>query len=511
MYRLSYSKEKAPKVAIVGNSVLKFHPVSKKAIQDATRAMFEGFVKEGAISADSIYIPAAFGQYQVTKLAAGLKAADLDMCLIINTAFPNGGTATILASFLKSIPLVVSSVPEGRFVNNHDWETNSVCGALMNNNALNFMEVYHKVIIGLPGTEEYDDAIRRMLAISYVVKQMRYDRLAAFGDRAPGFHASSINNELADLRVFGTYVETISLMAVQQVYDSMRCDGLAGTVSFTEEDVQATVKEMKKDKIVISPEEQIYRSARYYNAFLAIIEANGLTSAAFRCWPEIQGSGINICLAIGLLMAKGHITGGGCERDVHVTISQSILRHLAGKPAVCLDFVEMFGKNGKDLVQMGHCGCGIPGYMEPAPKEILKRIKENEGRVPEDVVQGIHGGKINVRSTLMGSAVNFPTGYNIGPCLVGPMKFGTYTCMRIIPSEDLKSHKMLIFKGVSSEKTSQNTKILSLDLTIDGDARLLQEKVLENGFPHHLAAVQGDFVEELKELCRFWKITPVYV
>lgn len=509
MYKVGYSREKAPKLALVGTSVLKFHPEVKESIKNDTRKMFEGLISDGFISPDSIYVPSCFGQYEVTKIAKELKEANVDICLIINTAFPNGGTATILSSFLKGIPIVISSVPERNLVGQNDWETNSFCGALMNNNALINMGIYHKVLIGIPNTEQYNDEVKRLLNIAYTIKEMRSDRLAAFGDRAPGFHASSLNNEMTDLRVFGTYIETFALSAVSQVYDSMKCVGLAKTVTFTEEDVQNTVKRMREGRIVLSPDDQVYRSARYYHAFKAIIEANGLTSAAFRCWPEIQGSGVNICMAITMLMADGIITGGGCERDIHATMSQTILHHLSGKPSICLDFIDEFGHFTENMVQMGHCGAGIPGYMEPAPKEIMDRIEANGGKVPEDIAQGIHSGEILVRNTMMGSSVNFPSGFNIGPCLVGPMKFGEYTCMRIIPSLDGRTHKMLIFKGRSSAETTRNIKLASLDLVVDGDIKKLFEGVLANGFPHHLAAVPGDYVEELKELCRFWEIEAV--
>ena len=511
MYQVGYKKSEAPKIALVGTSTLKFHPQAKEAIKKETKKMFDWFVQEGLITSDSIYIPHCFGQYEVTKIGKQLKAENIDLCIIVNTAFPNGGTATILASYLQTVPMVICSTPEPTIGNQHDWENNSVCGALMNNNALKFMDVYNKVIVGFPNTEAFNDQIMMMLNLAYTVREMRNDRLAAFGDRAPGFHASSIDNELKDLRVIGTYVETISLMAVTGVYDNMRCEGLAKTVTFTEEDIENTIQRLRKDRIVLSPDDQMYRSARYYHAFKAIIEANGLTSAAFRCWPDIQGSGVNICAAIGLLMADGIITGGGCERDIGVAISQSVLRHITGKPAVCLDFVDQFGRYSKNLIQMGHCGAGIPGYMEPAPTDIINKINENGGEVPADIAEGIHQGKIPVRNTLMGSSVNYPSGTDVGPCLVGPMKFGEYTCMRILPSVDSQSYNMLIFKGKSSAETARNTKYVSLDLVIDGDADALFAQVLEHGFPHHLAAVPGDHVEILKELCKFWKMNPITV
>jgi len=299
MSQASYIRDKAPKIAIVGTSVLKFHPKAKEKIRDLTRKMFDRFVAEGLISDNSIYIPHCFGQYEVTKIAKELKSENIDLCLIVNTAFPNGGTATILGSYLQGIPIIVSSTPEPGVAKHSDWENNSVCGVLMNNSALNYMEIYHKVLIGFPGSDTYNNSLKSMLKIAYTIREMRNDRLAAFGGRAMGFHASSINNELVDLKVLGTYIETISLLTVKNVYDDMRCEGLAKTVTFTEDDIQSVVSRLQDGRIVLSPHEQLYRSARYYHSFKAIIEANGLTSAAFRCWPEIQGSGVNICAAIG--------------------------------------------------------------------------------------------------------------------------------------------------------------------------------------------------------------------
>lgn len=136
---------------------------------------------------------------------------------------------------------------------------------------------------------------------------------------------------------------------------------MKGEVRFGEEKVKETTKEMKKERVVLVEEDTIRKASRLYRTFRAIIKANGFTSSAFRCWPEMGEPyiGISPCFSIGWLLAKNDVTAASCEGDWPTAIAQSIGTLLSGKPSACLDFVNYTGRGS--IVQLGHCGVGIAG------------------------------------------------------------------------------------------------------------------------------------------------------
>ena len=122
---------------------------------------------------------------------------------------------------------------------------------------------------------------------------------------------------------------------------------------------------MTNGRELLTAAEKVRKGARLYHAFKALIEANGFTSAAFRCWPEVmQIENMSACLSIGWLLSEGVVRAAACEGDWPTAVCQSIGNLLSGKPAACLDFINHVG--ARSVVQLAHCGVGIPCLMEDA-------------------------------------------------------------------------------------------------------------------------------------------------
>jgi L-fucose isomerase-like protein len=461
---------------LVLNSIEVFDPVSKDRSEASIRKYFDELIEAKQIDPGSIITSRIFGPHEALTVADQLAAAQVDLVVIANIAFPNGQVFLTLATHphLAQTPLAVIAEPEP--ADSPEWATNAWCGVIMNNH------VAHQIgrrILTFPGpfaSETFRTQFSRMLRVAGTIRFLRRDFLCRFGEAPGGFHSAS-GSQMAFARVFGTRVDTLDLTAVMETFRTGKAKGYLGEVAFSEEDLDQTVAQITQGREVEVDKEMVRRGARLYHTYRAIIRANGYTSAAYRCWPEQNESyiGVSSCLAIGLLLANGEITGAACESDWPTAVAQSIGTLLAGRPAACLDWVNYTG--GSQIVQLGHCGVGICGSMA-------------EGKC--------HGSSCD---TIAVHPVIRLGGGTMGPVHIGQYEYGTKTGLCL--AQDPDGHfKLLVFKGASSPETARGLAYVAADLAVP-DYQRLNQLVLEGGFPHHLAVAMADVSEEARMLCTF--------
>ncbi len=280
--------------------------------------------------------------------------------------------------------------------------------------------------------------------------------------------------------------------------------GLKGEVRFTEENVKKTEKKIKEGRICLVDNEMLRAGARLYHSFRAIIEANEFTSAAFRCWPELQSElfPYTPCLAMGQLLADRVVSGAGCESDCLSTIAQSLGTYLSGEPAALLDFVNYIG--GSDIVQLGHCGCGIPGLMAENDPSLMKMGSSLDGKASDELKEKITRGEIIVNDAISISSPCKQFDFITGPNLIGQFKYGVKTGIDLIRTREGK-YRMLVFTGKSDKTTARNMLYTAADIRVDNYKRL-SEIIVEHGFSHHLGVAMADISKELKLLCEYYNI-----
>jgi L-fucose isomerase-like protein len=388
------------------------------------------------------------------------------------SAFPAGNTFLTFAvdPYLRGIPLILTAPPEIELPE-AEWSTNAYCGLIMNNFVAKKIGRRIFTLGGWPKEKDYQAEFRRLLRVVGAVAGLRHELVGRFGDAPSGFH-SATGDQLAWANLLGPRVETIDLSAVMQVFDAGEASGLKGKSAFTEKQVQATFRKMTRGREVLTERGKVKRAARLFHAMRALIEANGFTSAAVRCWPELAGSriGITACLTVGWLLSEGVVRGAACEGDWPTAICQSIAAMLSGRPAACLDFVNDLSR--KCVVELGHCGVGIPCLMHEA----------KIGDVSPDRQAG------NI----------------IGPTCIGQFRYGVKTGLCLIQDEHGR-FKMLAFTGESRPDTDRKIRYAAADVEVKNH-RKLGELILEHGFTHHLAVALGDITPELKLLCHFYGI-----
>jgi L-fucose isomerase-like protein len=464
-----------PKLGLVINSIAVFDPRAKDQSERTIREHFERLVRSGQIDPQSIITERIFGPHEAMTVADRFAAAQVDLVVIANVAFPNGQVFLTLATHahLAQTPLAVIAEPEP---DGREWGTNAWCGVIMNNHVARQLR---RPIVTLPGpfaSDAFQQAFARLLRVAGTIRFLRRDFLGRFGDAPGGFH-SATGDQMAFARVFGTRVDTVDMTAVMETYRTGKVKGYLGEVAFTDKDVKQTVKQITEGREIQVEAAMIERAARLYHAYRAIIRANGYTSSAFRCWPEQNEPyiGISACLAMGLLLANRDITAAGCESDWPTAVAQSIGTLLSGKPAACLDWVNYTG--GSPIIQLGHCGVGICGQMASG--------KCRGGTCDAITLHPV------IR---MGGGV-------MGPVHIGQFEFGPKTglCLTQDPEGNFK---LLGFRGESSPETARGWNYIATDIAVP-EYRKLDQLLLNGGFPHHLAVALGDVSEDARMLCKF--------
>jgi len=503
MYKKGYSKKDAPKLGVLCNSIGAFSEKGKRQTETAFKKLFNRFKREGVIAADSVWKDRIFGPDEARAAAKEFGSKQVDVIVILNSAFPNGQVFAAIAAdpYLRMIPVIVAADYEAELANS-EWTTNAWCGVIMNNYAARQMKRYIRPLAGSPAEEGFQDELKMLLNAFNAVKMMRREHLIRFGDAPSGFH-SATGNQLAYLEKFGVLVDTCDLTEVINVYTTRTASGYLGKATFSEADIKKTVSKMLKNKLclIFQHRDVIEKAARMYHAFGAIIRANGYTGAAFRCWPELMADYIHlaICYTMTSLLADDVITSAACESDWPTAVAQSIGRHLTGKCAACLDFVNFTGRS--EIVELGHCGVGIPGLMcQNSPQAVEQYKKLGAEKFREKVMSG----KIRVGEAIFASSPTRQAGNQIEPVLIGQFEYGPKTgiCLTQAPGGRFK---MLVFVGESGKRTAKGKLYAAADVRLK-EYKKLNEIILQEGFSHHLAVAMDDISAELKELCAYYDI-----
>ncbi|MCK4417468.1 MAG: hypothetical protein KAV99_04820 [Candidatus Latescibacteria bacterium] len=504
-YQEKYDQDLAPKIGVVANSIQAFSKKAKEVTEGQFINLFEQLKKEGVISQDSIYYPKRiFGPHEAYEVAKLFGQEQVEVVVILDSAFPNGHVLSTIGTYpyLVKIPVIVTASPEVN-LGMPEWVSNAWCGVIMNNYAAKQIGRYLYPLAGFPDEEEYQDELKMLLNVFHAVAQMRKEFLGRFGEAPGGFHSAS-GDQLVYAEKFGTKVETIDLTAVMNTYKTAIATGYRGRVTFSDKEVEETLTEMQQGRIILVEESYLEKAARLYHSLRAIIKANGFTSIAFRCWPEMNEAYIDItpCLAMTWLLAKGDVSAASCESDWPTAVAQSLGTYLSGKPAACLDFVNYVG--GSEIVQLGHCGVGIAGYMAPNDEVLLKEISNNGGKISEDLKERILAGKARVNDALAEHSVLRQVGVKIGPVHIGQFQYGKKTGINLIRDRSGK-FKMLVFVGENSKDTAKGMLYSAADVKVK-NYRRLNQLILEHGFSHHLAMAFGDISRELRILCEYYGI-----
>jgi L-fucose isomerase-like protein len=387
-------------------------------------------------------------EMQADVVCKKFEAAGIDVILAHSITFSLGSIIPGMATKLR-VPVIFWSEPEPPMAGGR-LAANSFCAANMNAHALWKMNLKYSLVYGHAETAipELESQLKTILCI----KQLKNIRIGSAGGRVPGFYTSNFN-ELAMREKFGAEVETVTLLELVKLAESVKGKELAEAVAQVKGSCRCSVSD-----------EDLSKAGALFAAFNQLTKKYRLNAWAVRCWPEFSDLyGIGVCHILGCLTEAGLPTA--CEGDVYGALAMIIAEALSNSNAFFCDLISFESKGDSGI--FWHCGA--------APVSLCK-----SGVYPELCKHSIVDG-----GGVKGISCEFP------------LKSGPVTILRIGETRNGSAYRLLAISGEGLE-TEQVLKGNPLKVKFNRPAQELAEKLIENGFEHHYILCHGDITKELR-------------
>lgn len=355
----------------------------------------------------------------------------------------------------KDIPLFVWAIggktdAKGKL---HSPATPAAITALLP--VLNEMGFKYKAIYEKPDEKHHFDEVENFAKVARAYKKIKNSRIGLIGYADMGLYTcaydrTSVANKLGiDVEDYfsyeiGTLMEGTPQTEVDKVIEGMKKD-----LEF-----ENNVSDKVLDKV-----------ARLYLVLKSKVNERGLDAISIKCVHGVtKYMGVNPCMAQSLLANKD--VSVICECDAHGLITNVMLSALTDQTSSFMENYEFFD----DEILVGTCG-----FM------------------PFDFAEG----KVKVRSANLG---DFFTGLSN----VSKVKTGVVTFARLFKSGE--NYKMFVSRG----EAKSPMKWIELgweEPTPDFPSLLIKlempvQKYMENVPGQHIILVYGDYVDQMKDLCK---------
>lgn len=380
---------------------------------------------------------------------AMLKAADVDLLLVVQVTFTDAAVVTAIAQTLD-VPLVLWTFPEPR--TGGRLRLNSFCGANLASHTLSRRGGSLENVHGAPDSAEATAQIGDAARAAAIVRDLARSRILVVGEHPTGFDACNYAPDEVRNR-FG--VETVTT-PVSAFLDTVK--------ALPESAADEPYARRSRDFANLAEMDQVAtrKTLKAYTALKTRAETEGFDGVAVRCWPEFFTEyGCAACGAIALMNEDGR--PGGCEADVFGVISSLVLQAASGQAVFNTDLVDVDPVS--DTVVFWHCG---QAPIEMADPEVAPRATIHSNR------------KLPLLSEF-------------------PLKPGRITLCRITQGEGrlrmmLAGGEMvrapLAFSGTSG--------VARLDIAADA----YRAKLLAQGLEHHSSLAYGEYRPVLRRVAK---------
>ena len=376
--------------------------------------------------------------------------SDVDLTLIFQATFADSTMVVEIAENLPA-PLFLWAVPE-------EWtggrlRLNSLCGINLAGHSLTLRKKHYDYAYASPSDSKVLEHIRQLASAGNLNKRLRSARLGVVGEHPDGMDTCRLDENTLH-ETFGVGIEYITL---QEVFTRSRSIN-SSTVAKTR-----TMLETKLDNLSTLEQNPLNGTLSVFNALKEIIAERNLDGLAVRCWPEFFTElGCAACGAMSMLSDGFGLPAPvpcSCEADINGTLTQVILNFLSGEPAFGTDIVGI--DTARDRVALWHCGLAPFSMADPSTKP--KGEIHSNRKVP--------------------LIMDFP------------LKPGEVTIARI--SQATGTLSLVYGSGhmLSEPKPFSGTAgVLKPDCTAGG----FLERMMRDGYEHHVSLVYGNYLQELK-------------
>ena len=373
----------------------------------------------------------------------------VDAVLIINCNFGNEEIAAQVARALGK-PVCIWAPMDDSFLEDGTRYTDSQCGLFGVSRQLQRFHIPFSYIETCAVEDEiFSSGLARFVSVTCMVKNLRGMRIAQVGLRPKPF-CSVIFNEGELMEKFGLQIIPVNLAVIIDKYNQI----LRERDAELEEGAKLLLSRYEMDDVTPPLLKKIYAFVLLYQW---VFETYRVQAVSAECWTAMQlAVGAMPCTAYSVLADMGYIIG--CESDLHGTLTMALLSCAAmGKKIPFFgEFTVRHPKN-RNAELLWHCG--------PFAYSLKK--------------DGCPCKNVNMRQWFQ-------------------VRDGQYTVARF--DQDGGDYRLLT--GVC--KTTDGPYTFGTYLWAEFDnLSAWERKLIEGPYIHHMAEIEGDWTEELRELCKY--------
>ena len=373
----------------------------------------------------------------------------VDAVLIINCNFGNEEIAAQVARALGK-PVCIWAPMDDSFLEDGTRYTDSQCGLFGVSRQLQRFHIPFSYIETCAVEDEiFSSGLARFVSVTCMVKNLRGMRIAQVGLRPKPF-CSVIFNEGELMEKFGLQIIPVNLAVIIDKYNQI----LRERDAELEEGAKLLLSRYEMDDVTPPLLKKIYAFVLLYQW---VFETYRVQAVSAECWTAMQlAVGAMPCTAYSVLADMGYIIG--CESDLHGTLTMALLSCAAmGKKIPFFgEFTVRHPKN-RNAELLWHCG--------PLAYSLKK--------------DGCPCKNVNMRQWFQ-------------------VRDGQYTVARF--DQDGGDYRLLT--GVC--KTTDGPYTFGTYLWAEFDnLSAWERKLIEGPYIHHMAEIEGDWTEELRELCKY--------
>jgi L-fucose isomerase-like protein len=388
------------------------------------------------------------GPLQARQALADIRSQEPGCLVLVQGAFTWDDIAVGAHDYLGSVPLVLWAIPEGPPASGR-LETNSLCGALMNNAAFHKLGRPTVFVHGDPGEPATVARVWDAVAAAACVARLGRARYGMVGYRPTGFY-SSAHDEMgtrAALGVETVYLDLVALLAAAAAVPEPEAVADAGQAARLGEAGEADAEALRQ-------------AAGIHLALRDFVRREAIDFLGVRCWPELMGQGQNPCLSVARLNDVGLPTA--CESDFGGAVSLAVGTWLSGGASWLADLIRVDEEAGR--LSFWHCGSAAASLAGERPR--LERQFRDLDR---------------------------------GPTLEFPLRAGDVTVLRLGQSRG--RWRLFSCQGRAVPPSFAMRGNLSEIVPDTAPAQVL-EAMADNGVEHHLAVAYGRLGRACRDLAR---------
>ncbi|MDD7411691.1 MAG: hypothetical protein PUK86_00530 [bacterium] len=383
------------------------------------------------------------------KVIERFRAEKVDAVVIINCNFGNEEIAAQVAGALN-VPTMIWAPMEDEFLPDGSRFCDSQCGMFgvsrilqRNNIPFTYVETCHVE------DDIFKAGFEKFVSVACMVKNFRGMRIAQVGMRPKPF-TSVIFNEGELMQKFGIRVIPVNMAVVIDKYNRI----LKERDAELEEGAKLLLSRYEMDELTPPLLKKVYAFVLLYQEIFAEYRVQAVSA---ECWTSMQlGVGAMPCTAYSVLADMGYVIS--CESDLHGAISMAMLSCASlGKKIPFFGEFTVRNPENRNSELLWHCG--------PFAYSLKK--------------DGCPCKNVNMRQWFQ-------------------VKDGHYTITRF----DQDNGDYMMLAGQFDSTTGPYTFGTYLWAQFD-DLSKWERKLVEGPYIHHMAEIEGDYTEELKEFSKY--------